>query len=75
MFNSHAARAMAGFTVDQWQTGVLRDLVAVNRLLEVGTDFVVYCGSVQAVFITDVIGIEIPDQDGFVIPDRCNRLR
>lgn len=74
MLNGHAAWTVAGFTVDQWQTGIFGDLIAVNRMFEIHVNFVVDVTALQAVFITDVVGVEIPCQEGLIIPDRCDRL-
>ncbi len=74
MLNSHAARAMTRLTVDQWQSGVFRDLVAVDRMLEVRVEFVVGVATGQTVLVADIVGIKISHQDGFVISDRCYRL-
>jgi hypothetical protein len=74
MFYGYAARAMARFAIDQWQARIFRDLVAVDRMFEIRSNLVVSVTACQTVLITDVIGIEIADQKGFVTPDRCYRL-
>jgi len=75
MFNSYAAWAMAGFTVNQRKAGVFRDLVSVNRVLEVRVNFVVGVTACHAIFVADVVGVKIANQHSLVIPDRSNRLR
>jgi len=63
---------MARFTVDQRQTGFRGDLIAVNGELEILGEFVVLMALLQAVFITDIVGVEVADQEGFIALDGGN---
>jgi hypothetical protein len=75
MFDGLAAWPMAGLTVDQGQTGLFRDLVTVNRTFEVRVDFVVLVAAGETVLVAYVVGFQVTNQNGFVVFDRCDRLR
>ena len=74
MFHSLTSRAVARFTVDQWQAGVFRDLIAVDRVLEIRIDFVVDMATGQTVFVTYIVGVQIAYQKNFIISDGRNGL-
>ena len=65
--NRQAPRTVARFTIDQWQASFRRNLITMDRKLEILGDLVMLMTLLQAIFVTDVIGFEVADQEGFVI--------
>ncbi len=74
MGNRQTAGAVARFAVDQGQTGVRGDLLAVDRVLKIIQNLIVLMAFDKAVFIADIVGIEPADEHPLVFPDRHDLL-
>jgi len=74
VFHSQAPRPMAGFTIDQRQTGLGFDLLAVNRMLKILVDLIVFVAFGQAGLVSDVVGVETANDQSFILFDGADRL-
>ena len=62
-----AARAMAGFAIDQGKTGVGSYLLSMDRTFEILGDLVVLVAAAEAVVIADIIGVETANHHFFIL--------
>ena len=67
VLDGQTARSVAGFAVDQGQTGFTGNLFTMDRMFEIEGDFIVFVATFKAVLVADVIGFKAADQKSFVI--------
>lgn len=70
MFDRQTSRTVTGFTIDQGEAGRGSNLFTMDRGLKVPIDLIMGMTFGQTVFITDIVGIQSPDNELLIFLDR-----